>query len=103
MDLGYTKIGCIDVKDNVFIGARALIMPGVTIGENSIVAAGSVVTKEVRPSTVVVGNPSRNIMNNKEYINNNKELLKKVPKFSYNYSYTIGNLTEEMKMIWKKN
>lgn len=38
-DLGYTKIGRVDIKENVFIGARALIMPGVTVGENSIVAA----------------------------------------------------------------
>ncbi|MFB5197824.1 acyltransferase [Neobacillus sp. KR4-4] len=42
--LDYTKIAKIKIEDNVFIGARALIMPGVTIGKGAIVAAGSVVT-----------------------------------------------------------
>ncbi|SDP76873.1 maltose O-acetyltransferase [Litchfieldia salsa] len=46
--LNYTKIAKIIIKDNVFIGARALIMPGVTIGTNAIIAAGSIVTKSVR-------------------------------------------------------
>lgn len=50
-----------DVKicNNVWIGAGAIIMPGITVGENSVVGAGSVVTKDVPPNTVVVGNPAR--------------------------------------------
>lgn len=44
---------------NVWIGAGAIIMPGITVGENSVVGAGSVVTKDVPPNTVVVGNPAR--------------------------------------------
>ena len=101
-DLGYTKIGRIDIKDNVFIGARALIMPGVTVGENSIVAAGSVVTKNVRPNTVVAGNPAKEIISKEEYINNNRELLKSYPKFSYDYSNASDKLTEEMKIEMRK-
>lgn len=51
----------VDVKicSNVWIGAGAIIMPGITVGENSVVGAGSVVTKDVPPNTVVVGNPAR--------------------------------------------
>lgn len=51
----------VDVKicPNVWIGAGAIIMPGITVGENSVVGAGSVVTKDVPPNTVVVGNPAR--------------------------------------------
>ena len=51
----------VDVKicNNVWIGAGAIIMPGITVGENSVVGAGSVVTKDVPPNTVVVGNPAR--------------------------------------------
>lgn len=96
-DLGYTKIGQIVIKDNVFIGARSLIMPGVTIGENSIVAAGSVITQDVLPNTVVAGNPAKVIMSKDEYISKNESLLKKYPKFSWDYSHASGNLTEEMK------
>ena len=45
--------------DGVWIGARAMILPGVTIGEGAVVAAGAVVTKDVEPWTVVGGNPAR--------------------------------------------
>lgn len=41
------------------IGAGATILPGVTVGENAVVAAGTVVTKDVAPNTVVGGNPAK--------------------------------------------
>ena len=96
-DLGYTKIGRIEIKDNVFIGARALIMPGVTVGKSSIIAAGAVVTKDVPSNSVVAGNPAKVICSKNEYINKNKLLLNEYPKFSWDYSHGSGNLTEEMK------
>ena len=46
------------ISDNVWIGMNATILKGVTIGENSVVAAGSVVTKSVPANTVVAGNPA---------------------------------------------
>ena len=46
------------ISDNVWIGMSATILKGVTIGENSVVAAGAVVTKSVPPNTVVAGNPA---------------------------------------------
>lgn len=58
----YTKIGRVALKNNCFIGAKSIIMPGVMVGENAIVAAGSVVTKNVEPNTVVGGNPAKFIM-----------------------------------------
>lgn len=50
---------CIEVMDNVFIGLGSIIMPGVRIGSNSIVAAGSIVTKDVPPNSIVGGNPAK--------------------------------------------
>ena len=47
------------IKKNVWIGAAATILPGVTIGENSVVGAGAVVTKDVLPNTVVAGVPAK--------------------------------------------
>ena len=51
------------VEDGSWIGARATILPGVTIGKGSVVAAGSVVTKDVAPNTLVGGTPARIIRN----------------------------------------
>jgi len=46
------KVGETDIKDNVFIGYGAIVMPGLTIGPNAIIGAGSVVTKVVKAGTV---------------------------------------------------
>ncbi|MEG1039262.1 MAG: acyltransferase [Pseudomonas sp.] len=53
------SVGYIDVRDNCYIGHGAIVMPRVTIGPNSIVAAGAIVTKDVPPGTVVAGNPAK--------------------------------------------
>jgi len=47
------------LEDNVWVGARAIVLRGVTIGEGSVVAAGSVVTRDVPPRTVVAGVPAK--------------------------------------------
>ena len=94
-DLGYTKIGLINIEDNVFIGARSIIMPGVTVGKNSIVAAGSIVTKDVPPNTVVAGNPAKIITSKEQYINKNKMLLEQCPKFSWDYTCDSGKLDKK--------
>jgi acetyltransferase-like isoleucine patch superfamily enzyme len=47
------------VKRNAWIGAAATILPGVTIGENAVVAAGALVSKDVAPNTVVAGVPAK--------------------------------------------
>ena len=47
------------VEDESWIGANVVIVPGVTVGKHSIVAAGSVVTKNIPPYSVVAGNPAR--------------------------------------------
>ena len=49
----------IKIEDDVWIGFNAIILKGVTIGKGSIIAAGSIVTKDVEPYTVVGGNPAK--------------------------------------------
>ena len=49
------------IEDYVWIATGAMILPGVTVGEGAVVAAGSVVTKDVPPWTVVAGNPAREV------------------------------------------
>jgi maltose O-acetyltransferase len=56
--IGYTRVGRITIGNKVFIGQRAMILPGVTIGDETIIGAGAVVTKDVPSRTIVAGNPA---------------------------------------------
>lgn len=81
--------GKIDIDDNVFIGANSIILPGVRIGQNSIIAAGAVVSKSVPERVVVGGNPAKVICTIDEYIS-------KVTKYAIS---TKGLTPEEKKSL----
>ena len=63
LDWTYKKTAPIQIKDSAYIGAYAFILKGVTIGENAIVGAGSVVTKNIPDNEIWAGNPARFIRN----------------------------------------
>jgi acetyltransferase-like isoleucine patch superfamily enzyme len=75
------RFGIIDIRDNCFIGINAIILPDITIGPNAIVAAGSVVTKDVPPDTIVAGNPACVIGSVETY--HEKCLQEAVPGINY--------------------
>lgn len=58
-DLKHRKSAPVTIEHDVFIGARCIILKGVTIGENSIVGAGSVVTKSIPANEIWAGNPAK--------------------------------------------
>jgi len=66
-DPSLQRFGKIEIEDNCYIGNDCIILPNVTIKQNSIVGARSVVTKDVPPNTVVVGNPAKVIETIEEY------------------------------------
>lgn len=76
--------GDIIIKDDVWIGLNSIILSGVTIGQGAVVAAGSVVTKDVPPYAIVGGNPAKVIKYRFE-----PEVIEKLLKFDY------SKLTEE--------
>src|SRR3989304_2460905 len=62
----------VEIEDYVFIGPRAIILPGVKIGKGAVVGAGAVVTKDVAPFKVVVGGPEKEIGERKNQTPNNQ-------------------------------
>ena len=59
IDQGHTPSRAVVLKRGCWVGANAIVLPGVTIGENAVVGAGSVVTKDIASSVVAAGNPAR--------------------------------------------
>lgn len=55
------RLGDVRIGANVMIGANSTVLPGVTIGDNAVVAAGSIVHKDVAPGAFVGGNPLRDM------------------------------------------
>ena len=62
------KIGRISFGNHVFVGNHSIIMPGVNIGNNVVIGAGSVVTKDIPSNSVAVGNPAHVVMSFDEYV-----------------------------------
>jgi acetyltransferase-like isoleucine patch superfamily enzyme len=73
-------VGYIDIRDNCFIGMGAIVMPNTTIGPDSVVAAGSVVTKDVPPGAVFGGVPAK-------YICSTAELIERLERRSNAYPW----------------
>ena len=59
--LNVTSVGAVTIDDNVFVGFNSTILPGVHIGANAIIAAGSLVNRDVKAGTVVGGVPAKQI------------------------------------------
>lgn len=89
--LGYTKFAKISIKENCFIGHSVTVLCGVTIGPNSIVGAGSVVTKDVPPNTVVAGSPAKIVCSLEEYLARHRVEDRAV---IFGEEYFIGNLDD---------
>lgn len=69
----FDAFGKVVIGNYVYIGTGALIMPGVTIGDNSLIAAGSVVTKSIPAGSVAAGNPARVLCSVEDYYERNRK------------------------------
>lgn len=101
IDPTFDAFGKITIEDWAYIGAGSMLMPGVTIGEGSLIAAGSIVTKSVAPHTVVGGNPAKVICTIQEYYDRNKKYNIGTKGKSYQEKKEIILSLEEEKFIKK--
>ena len=67
------KIGCIEILDNVFIGSGSIILGNVRIGPNAVIAAGSLIIKDVPPNSIVGGVPAKVIGDFKSLLEKRKD------------------------------
>ncbi len=100
--LDYTKISKVMIGDNVFIGARSVILPGVHIGNNVIVGAGSVVTKSIPDNMVAAGNPARLLKQTDVYINEMRSKISGDVIFGDEYTIREGVRTEKKEDMKKR-
>jgi acetyltransferase-like isoleucine patch superfamily enzyme len=85
------KFGPIIIRENCMIGIKSIILPNIEIGPNSIVGAGSVVTKNIPSNCVYAGNPA-------EYICNVSEYLEKCKKNDLNVPYYMSPKEKKEKL-----
>ena len=97
----FDTFGKVTIGDWVYIGNNSLIMPGVTIGNHVLVAAGSVVTKSVPSGVVVGGNPAKIICSIEEYYERNKQYNTGTKKLSHTKKQYILPALDENKFVSK--
>lgn len=89
--------GCIEVMDNVFIGAKSIILPNVKIGSKVIIGAGSVVTKDLPSGGVYAGNPAKRIGDFDKVMENRKKWTENMKSLNENQmlDYLWGNFAND--------
>lgn len=100
---GFTKLGKVVIGDNVFIGARSIILPNVKIGNNVVIGAGSVVTKNIPDNSIVAGIPAK-VVNQTLALSEIRENERK-NTISFDHMYTKKSINQRRKqeMIEKLN
>lgn len=77
--LGYTKVGRVTIGNDVFVGAKSVILPDTKIGNKVIVGAGTIVSRDIPDNSVVCGSPCRVICSYDDYMNRMKQKMGQYP------------------------
>lgn len=101
--LGYSKVGLVEIGNNVFIGQGSIVLPNTKIGNNVIIGAGTIVAKNVPDNVVIAGNPWRILYTFDEYIERNRNEMNKKPVFNKIFTEKTTKDWELMISSLKKN
>ena len=97
--VNYSKVGCVSIGKNVFIGSGSIILCDVKIGDNCIIGAGSVVSKDIPENSVAAGNPAKVICSMDDFKNKHSENMKKRPVFQKSWDqWPSASWEEKMDM-----
>ena len=94
------KVGRVIIQDHSFIGASSTILCNTTIGPNSIIGAGSVVSRDIPPNTVYAGNPARFICDIDKFIARHRKSAEHMPFFEGKY-FMHTYIAEDKKQLLK--
>lgn len=99
--LNKSKVGRINIGNKVFVGWDAMILPNVTIGNDCIIGAKSVVTKNIPSNSIVAGNPAKVIGKTNEYIEKHRNLMNEKPVFNTYWTNKSKEEKEKEKNLLK--
>jgi maltose O-acetyltransferase len=94
--LGYTRIGKVAIGDRVFIGASTVVLPGVCIGSDVVIGAGSVVATDIPDKSVAYGNPATVHSCSNGFLERKRAEMARVPCFGEEYTVR-EHVTSRMK------
>ena len=100
--LGYSKIGRIDIGDDVFIGAYSIVLPNVKIGSRVVIGAGSIVSRDIPDNSVAVGSPAKVIGTYDDYESKNRKLFEVSPVWETHYSKKTDKEKQEQREVLLK-
>jgi maltose O-acetyltransferase len=100
--IGRTLIAPVHIGHRVFVGAGAIVLPGSTIGDNSIIGAGAVVRGEIPAGVVVIGNPATVVGEVEEMAQRHLAAAELAPSWDHDGWMSDWGITEERKQVQRK-
>jgi maltose O-acetyltransferase len=101
--IGYSRVARVEIGRRVFIGADSLVLPGVTVGDDAIIGAGSVVNRDVPAGMVVAGNPATVVASTADYVRGHRDRLERAERFHRERFTVAHGVTDEAKReMWER-
>ncbi|MDF2943020.1 MAG: acyltransferase [Herbinix sp.] len=94
--VGYSKLGKVKIGNNVFIGAKAIVLPGCSVGNDVVIAAGCIVNHDLPSNVVVAGTPAKVIQDIATFYEKHHNLINELPIFEKEYT-NGGGISKDRK------